>query len=176
MDAPGGDRPTAGRSEEGSPTGLHNAHDDGATVPSVKPWQRRPKGSTRHRSTAYESKDVEGADFGGNASAPIEEKPWQKRREVPLSRGGRAVSTSGSGGVDLGDGDESNADGLDVAIVEASSGSEGFGGGSGATVKSIRVQDQSEADGGGDVDGLEASLEERDWKKRVTAYEVRSSA
>lgn len=188
LDAPGGDRPTAGGSEEERSTGLHDGHDDGATVTPVKPWQRRRKGPTRPRSTASEAKDVdgaEGADVGENASAPIQEKPWQKkRREALLSRRGRAVSTSGSGGVGLEDGNENGADdvvvsvggGSDVAGVEAGSGREGFGGGSGATVKSTGVQDQAEANDGEGVDGLEAWLEERDWKKRVAAYEVGGSA
>lgn len=183
LDAPGGDRCTAGGSEEEKPTGLHNGRDDSATVPPVKPWQRRPKGPRRPRSTASESKDAEGADVGGNASAPIQEKPWQRKREALQSRGGRSVSTSGSGGVGLEDENVNGADdvvvsvgdGSDVTIVEARSGSEGFGGGSAATTKSIRVQDQAEADGGDDVDGLEVFLEERDWKKRVAAYEVGGS-
>ncbi|CAN0204781.1 unnamed protein product, partial [Ectocarpus sp. 12 AP-2014] len=143
----------------------------------AKPWQRKKTGALPKDSTA----EVGGSagDEAGDSAAAAEEaaapvKPWLKKK-----RPGGGV---GAGAVD--DGSSSDKPGGDDAVVAkpweaaARTASE--------TVEEAAVVpegvERGAGEGGGSaagedgLAGLEACLEERDWKKRVAVFEAASRA
>lgn len=146
-----------------------------AAASPAKPWQRKKAGALPKNSTAEIGSSA--GDEAGDSAAAVEEaaapvKPWLKKKRP----------TGGSGGVRAGavdDGSTSAKPGGDDAVVakpwkaaaakaaagEAAVMPEGVVRGAG--------EEGGSAEGEDGLAGLEACLEERDWKKRVAVFEVR---
>ncbi|CAM9773105.1 unnamed protein product, partial [Laminaria digitata] len=131
-----------------------------AAAVKAKPWARRKKFTQARAAAAKKGADsaAEGATEDGKEEV-VEAKPWLKKRKPVISRTAAAAVADagegeGGGGVVVKPWQKAAA----VAVVTGG-GEEGAGAG-----------------GEGGVKGLEACLKERDWKKRVAAFEDASRA
>lgn len=145
-------------------------------LPPAKPWQKKSRSVAAAPKADSEGPAAAAGGEGGDeveggvasvtpAAAPA--KPWlKKRKPVGVGAGG---ASSGSG--DCGEVVVAAAKPWQVARARATGGTaveDALPGGEAATP---REQDGA-AGGEGDVAELEACLGDRDWKKRVAAFEV----
>lgn len=159
--APAGD---AGGCENG---GLGEDVDNVVDVAAVKPWQKNriPVGAavaTAEEEAGDHACDPEGADVVAEPA-----KPWRAKGKAKAIQPGADEPlkpwqmNKRSGAVE---------DTSDESVSVGNWSSEGSGTVVEAAAKAEVLEKEGEA--GGSVEGLEAALDDRDWKKRVAAFKV----
>ncbi|CAM9215131.1 unnamed protein product, partial [Ectocarpus sp. 8 AP-2014] len=143
----------------------------------AKPWQGKkagalPKGSTAEVGGSAGDEAGDSAAAAGEAAASV--KPWLKKKRPGGGVRAGAIDDGGSGDKPGGDDAvvakpwEAAARAASETVEEAAVMPEGVGRGAG--------EGGGSAGGEDGLAGLEACLEERDWKKRVAVFEAASRA
>ncbi|CAM9939967.1 unnamed protein product [Scytosiphon promiscuus] len=163
----------AEKAEEGSAAdGAQSAE----AAPPAKPWQRKKTAGTGAAGSAAEAVGAaeggvldDGRQAGGGAAAGADSvKPWLRKK-----RPGGATAAP----INVGSGGEGGDDASAAVAAKPWKAAAAKAKADGGTVQGA-APGGAGADHGeeGSVEGLEECLEERDWKKRVAAFEAASRA